>query len=77
MRIFALLLGLCATPAAAQDVTLTLTPQEVLAIVKSMDGWPIIKAPPQGFFAVQVKIGRALDRNPDARNAVKESEHSR
>ncbi|OAF17857.1 hypothetical protein AXW67_06975 [Bradyrhizobium neotropicale] len=50
----------------AQDVTLTLTPQEVLAIIRSMDRQPISETPPAGYWSVQEKIVTAL-RDPRAR----------
>ncbi|MDA9415711.1 hypothetical protein XH81_12785 [Bradyrhizobium sp. CCBAU 25360] len=80
MRLILLLsILLYAGPATAQDenITLELSPAEALAIVRAQDLWPISKRTPPGFFEVQIKIGRALDQNPDGRKAVKELERSR
>ncbi|QDF38269.1 hypothetical protein FJN17_12200 [Bradyrhizobium symbiodeficiens] len=80
MRFFVLLsILLYAGPATAQDenITLQLSPAEVVAITRAMDRWPFGTRTPPGFFEVQGKIGRALDQNPDGREAVKELERSR
>jgi hypothetical protein len=60
--------GACAVPA---DVTLHLTPAEVVAIVRSMDQSPISQVPPAGFWDAQVKIKQALEANPEAWREVK------
>ncbi|PJG56624.1 hypothetical protein CVM73_03485 [Bradyrhizobium forestalis] len=65
-------------PALADEpIVLGLTPAEAVAIVRAMDRWPISERTPPGFFEVQIKIGRALDQNPNRREEVKELERSR
>ena len=63
---------LLSAPAFAQtaDVTLKLTPAEVVAIVRSMDRQPISQIPPPGFWSLQIKINRALAADPVAKRAV-------
>jgi hypothetical protein len=60
--------------AASPDVALhlTLSPAEVVAIMRSMDRQPISETPPDGFWDVQVKIKQALEANPDALRAEKQ-----
>ncbi|WGS23377.1 MULTISPECIES: hypothetical protein [unclassified Bradyrhizobium] len=57
-------------------IEISLTPQMVIAIIRSQDLWPIDKKAPEGFFDVQEKIGQALAENPAARAAVKSIEDS-
>lgn len=56
--------------AADPLMTMTLTPQEMAAVIKSMDRQPISETPPAGFWNVQAKITGALDANPAGRAAV-------
>jgi hypothetical protein len=72
-RAFAIIIALlAAAPAFAQEaanITLTLTPSEVIAIVRSMDRQPLAQTPPVGFWPVQVKIAEALAANHEAKRA--------
>jgi len=80
MRFFVLLsILLFAGQAAAHDenITLELSPAEAVALVSAMDRWPISRRTPPGFFDVQMKLGRALDQNPDGRRAVRQLERAR
>ncbi|MCG2626682.1 hypothetical protein L6654_08615 [Bradyrhizobium sp. WYCCWR 13023] len=49
-------------------MTLTLTPQAALAIIRSMDRQPISETPPADYWEVQMKIVTAL-RDPKARSS--------
>jgi hypothetical protein len=62
---------LAATPAAAQNINLTLKPEELVAIVRSMDRQPISEPPPAGFWDAQAKVLQALQANPEAWREVR------
>jgi hypothetical protein len=57
-------------------IDISLTPAEVVAIVKAQDRWPMGERYPEGFLDVQIKISNYLDANPAARAAVKAIEGS-
>ncbi|PDT57101.1 hypothetical protein CO678_35065 [Bradyrhizobium diazoefficiens] len=65
-----------AAPAFAQDaatsITITLTPDEVVALQRSLDRsrfGQAASAPPAGFWPLQVKLIQSLGANPEAKNA--------
>lgn len=55
---------------SADEITLRLSPQEVVAIQRSLDRQPLSLRPPTGHWPIQVKIIEALRANPAARRAV-------
>jgi hypothetical protein len=59
-----------------ENIDISLTPAEVVAIVRAQDRWPFGEKTPDGFFDVQAKISTALDANPAARAAVEAIEGS-
>lgn len=53
-------------------IELSLTPDEVVAIVRGMDAWPIAETPPDGWFALQEKIKQAIEAKPDIAAVINE-----
>jgi hypothetical protein len=65
-------LWLSAAPAFGQDapdVTLQLSPAQAREIMRLVDLQPMTPAPPPAFWELQVKLGAALEANPDAKAA--------
>jgi hypothetical protein len=60
-----------AAHAFAQSINVALAPQEVVAIVQSMDRQPLSEAPPAGFWDAEGKILEALKANPEAWRKVR------
>lgn len=56
--------------AFAEDVSLTFTPQEIAAIVKSMDRQPLSRRAPDGYWSAQAKIRQAVIANPSIERDV-------
>lgn len=70
MRYFFVLFMISASPALADsNVTMVLSPAEVVALVRAMDKWPTSEPAPDGYWIVQGKLVRAVNDNPEASTA--------
>jgi hypothetical protein len=58
--------------ATQPTIDLTLTPDEIVAVVRSMDRQPPSEVPPggEGFWTFQTKLKQAMDANPVAAAAI-------
>ncbi|MCP2125789.1 hypothetical protein [Bradyrhizobium ottawaense] len=70
LTIFALFAASSASAEDATNITLRLTPAEVIALQRSLDRQPISQTPPPGFWSLQVKLSQAVEGNPEAKRAV-------
>ncbi|WP_038970248.1 hypothetical protein [Bradyrhizobium genomosp. III] len=70
LTIFALFAASSASAEDAANITLRLTPAEVIALQRSLDRQPISQTPPAGFWSLQVKLSHAVEGSPETKRAV-------
>jgi hypothetical protein len=55
---------------ADQNLILTLTPAEAVALQRSLDLWPLNDTRPPGFWELQSKLVAAVGANPQAKKEI-------